>query len=106
MGVDVFDEDIEAECLLAEPLGALVVVAWIAEVDRRVAQPRLGMVDIPLGPSQTHMLLEAEGPVQELERGVDLLVEQIRGNRLGHQCLLRRLISVSRASSRFAQKPR
>src|SRR5438094_10044260 len=106
VGVDVVDKDVETDRLLTEPLRVLVVVARVAEVDGCLSEPRLGMVDVTLGPCQTDVLPEAERPLEELECAGDVLVEQIRRNRLRHRFLLRRLISVSSASSRFVQKPR
>ena len=82
------------------------MVAWIAEVDRGVPESGFGMVDVALRAGEAQVLLEAERPLEELKCCVDILVEQVRRDRLGHRLLLRRLISVSMASSRFVQKPR
>src|SRR3954454_3980528 len=103
--IDIVDQDVEADRLLAQAFRVLVVVARVAEIDSGLAEPRLGMVDVALGRRQTDMLLEPEDALEELERPSDVLIEQIRRNRLRHRFLLWRSISVSRASSRFVQNP-
>ena len=109
VGVDILvDQDVDAERLLAEVFRVPVRVARVAHVDRCAVDPGLGVIDVALLAGVAEHLFEAERIGEELQHSVAVLVQQVRSDDLlFHQVfLLRRRISVSRASSRFVQKHR
>src|SRR6185437_12727209 len=54
----------------------------LAEVDVAAAQAKLGVADVTVGRFRPPELLEAECPLQELDRRRGVLIEQIRSHRL------------------------
>jgi hypothetical protein len=87
VGIDVVDEHVDPNGLVAEALRVPVLIARVAHIDLAVADPHLGVVDVSGLSLVTKHLLETERLRQERERGVDVLVEQVRGDGL-HRLLL------------------
>jgi len=78
--VDVVDVDVSGLRPAAELVRVLVVTARVAEHDDPAFELELGVARLPVLPGHADLLGETERRRQELDRGVAVVVKQIRSD--------------------------